>query len=511
MRAHNTMKRPYLREMRAFHSWVGLFLGWILFGVLLTGSLAVFHTELDQWGLTELSFAKPIAPEQAVAQSVEYLSAHAPDARLWRITLPDERDPYLRAAYKTASGGMVEAILNSGPHPFIVRNEQLGSFFLLYHSHLLLKRTLTQIGLFLVGAAGIAMLCVCISGVWSHIKVFAEFFTFRPGKNKHRAWLDLHTVLGILPLPFHLMISYTGLIMLYWLYVPSAASVIYGNNLSTFRQEALGTYSMVLPAQKGPAAPLFSLTTLLHDAQSHWGQGAIAKIYVRDPFYKGAIVEFWHERAHQVGQQYARRVYNGATGQLILQNMPLTFVARVQSVLAGLHWVEWGGPSIRWCYALAGLMGAGSVATGLILYTQKQSRAVQNTVLVTVARKLNVCALLGFSCACLSVFWAERLLPYTWPQRNALLPVVFLGVWFASIVHAFLTPTRLGWVHQGCLFITLCGLLPLTGWYRHMSLLSACMSGHWSVVVVDVSALVIALLGCVVLYRVCRHKRVLKA
>lgn len=489
------MKRPYLREMRAFHSWVGLFLGWVLFGVLVTGSLAVFHTELDRWGLAEVPPPTAIAPQAAVAQSTTYLSKVAPTSRLWRITLPDNRDPYLRAAYKTQKGDMVEAILNSGPTPVVVRNEQLGSFFLLYHSHLLMKRSLTKLGLFLVGAAGIAMLVVCVSGVWGHIKIFAEFFTFRPGKNKHRAWLDLHTVLGVLPLPFHIMISYTGLVMLYWLYVPSAAFVVYGPNTPTFRQEALGTYTMAFPPQPHSSAPLFPLQTLLQNVAHQWGANQCAKIYVRDPFHQGALVEIWHERAHQVGQQYARRVYDGTTGQLISQNMPLSAVAQVQSVMAGLHWVEWGGPAIRWCYALAGLLGAALTASGLILYVEKRFRAQKSLPRMgLVARKVNIIAILGFSCACMSVFWAERLLPYSWPQRNTLFYTVFLACWLLLSAHTLLVSPKTAWKQQTSLFILLCALLPCARLYRKVSILSAIKAENWGCAMVDVSALAAAVI-----------------
>lgn len=60
-------------------------------------------------------------------------------------------------------------------------------------------------GRWLVGAATMAMLVTLISGVITHRRIFADFFTFRPKKGGRRAWLDAHNILGVPALPYHLM------------------------------------------------------------------------------------------------------------------------------------------------------------------------------------------------------------------------------------------------------------------------------------------------------------------
>src|SRR3546814_3592298 len=63
------------------------------------------------------------------------------------------------------------------------------------------------------------MLVAIVSGVITHKKIFVDFFTFRWGKGQ-RSWLDAHNALSVFGLPFHLMITYTGLVTLMALYMP---------------------------------------------------------------------------------------------------------------------------------------------------------------------------------------------------------------------------------------------------------------------------------------------------
>ncbi|MBO0223028.1 PepSY domain-containing protein, partial [Vibrio parahaemolyticus] len=74
----------------------------------------------------------------------------------------------------------------------------------------------------IVGLCGMMMMALCVSGVVVHRKIFADFFTFRPERKIGRATLDLHNVAGVLGLPFHVVISLSGLVILFAIYFPSS-------------------------------------------------------------------------------------------------------------------------------------------------------------------------------------------------------------------------------------------------------------------------------------------------
>lgn len=92
-----------------------------------------------------------------------------------------------------------------------------GDFF--YRFHFQFHHLPITWGRCLAGLAAMFMLVGIISGIITHKKIFADFFTFRWGKGQ-RSWLDAHNGLSVLALPFHLMITYTGLVTLMALYMP---------------------------------------------------------------------------------------------------------------------------------------------------------------------------------------------------------------------------------------------------------------------------------------------------
>ena len=59
-----------------------------------------------------------------------------------------------------------------------------------------------------------AMLCLLVSGVIIHHKLFSEFFTLRLHRAFGRSTLDVHNVASVALLPFRLLITLSGLMLL---------------------------------------------------------------------------------------------------------------------------------------------------------------------------------------------------------------------------------------------------------------------------------------------------------
>src|SRR3546814_19317325 len=87
------------------------------------------------------------------------------------------------------------------------------------------------------------MLLLLMSGVVIHRKIIREFFTFRPHKSTQRATLDLHNLTGVVALPFHFLISLSGLIIFFAIYFPPVIERIYPGNQAAFSPEAFGNYN----------------------------------------------------------------------------------------------------------------------------------------------------------------------------------------------------------------------------------------------------------------------------
>src|SRR5690606_40986556 len=63
------------------------------------------------------------------------------------------------------------------------------------------------------------------------------FFTFRPRKGQ-RSWLDAHNATAVLALPFHFMITYSGLLLFMYMLMPWGVSSAYQGDMQAYFSEA---------------------------------------------------------------------------------------------------------------------------------------------------------------------------------------------------------------------------------------------------------------------------------
>src|SRR5690606_23252605 len=90
----------FRQAMAWLHTWSGLLLGWVLFAMFLTGTLAFFRPEITTWMRPEIPAPQQVLPaDQAADMAQRYLTEHAPNASRWFIDLPSAREPYLGLLY----------------------------------------------------------------------------------------------------------------------------------------------------------------------------------------------------------------------------------------------------------------------------------------------------------------------------------------------------------------------------------------------------------------------------
>ncbi|MBC42009.1 MAG: hypothetical protein CML19_07240, partial [Pusillimonas sp.] len=216
------MNTKGFRQTNAWlHTWSGLLLGWLLFAIFATGTLSFFRDEISFWMQPEQhgSVANESTPERVMAA----MQAMAPDASLWSISLPGPRDSTVRAQWfdkgeKPSRFGGHRVVLDATTAQVLPERESRGGNFL-YRFHFELYGVPRILARWLVGIATMMMLVAIVTGVITHKKIFADFFTFRPRKGQ-RSWMDAHNALGVLSLPFHFMITYSGLLLLMFMLMP---------------------------------------------------------------------------------------------------------------------------------------------------------------------------------------------------------------------------------------------------------------------------------------------------
>ncbi|QCS61575.1 PepSY domain-containing protein [Achromobacter denitrificans] len=435
------------QSMSWLHTWAGLIFGWVLFAMFLTGTLAFFRPEITSWMQPEIQ-ARPTPAVQAVDLAQRYLNEHAPDAKRWFITPPSNREPLIQMLYqvpkpKPGERGFVRVKLDPVSGQAVTgRETRGGDFFYRFHFEL---ETAFPWGRWLASIAGMFMLVAIISGIITHKKIFTDFFTFRPKKGGQRAWMDGHNVLSVLGLPFHLMITFSGLVLFMVMLMPAGIQAVY-ENPRQYTDEVFKSFKITPPLNQ--PAPLVQIAPLVAQAQDHW-QGRVGRVTVNNPGDAGATVTLVRDAAD--GVSYGRLApymrFDGVTGAFQEGEDDLSATVQTAGVITGLHLGLFAEPLLRWFYFLVSLAGTGMVGTGLVLWIAKRRQKarpgdVREAFSLRLVDGLNAGTIAGVVFGVAAFFLANRLLPAEMPGRQVWEVRAFFSAWGLSLVYAFLFQRR---------------------------------------------------------------------
>lgn len=484
----------FRQSQSSLHTWSGLIVGWVLFAIFLAGTVSYWREDINRWMRPELGAAP--SPETAVAGAVKFLNAKAPDARSWYIELPDRTEgtrlfwqprPKPGEARQRGRRRNTQALVGADGQPVHARETEGGEF--LYRFHFDLHYMPVIWARYLVGFCAMMMLVAIVSGVITHKKIFKDFFTFRRAKGQ-RTWLDGHNATAVLALPFHLMITYTGLVTLVTLYMPWAAVANYTAPQTLFAKlfpDAGEVKRLDRPAPMVPFGPL------IRDAEARL-HGKVGVIRVEEPGDAAARVTLTGSPSSGMGARRPSLTYAAATGRLIWQSPPSAGAVNVDSVMIGLHAGRYAPDALRWLYFLSGLGGTVMVGSGLVLWTVKRREKLPDPQHphfgFRLVEKLNIGFVAGFPLAISGYFWANRLLPVEMVARSdAEINALFL-TWGAGLLAGFALPARRGWVGLlGATGLAL-ALLPLRDLAGPRGLPAALMQGDGRMAVFNLMLLV---------------------
>ncbi len=462
MNAGAPRKAPGVRQSMAWiHGWLGLIAGWILFAMFLTGTASYFRPEITRWMQPEIDL-RPVAPALAAGTAVAHLQKIAPTAEQWFITLPDERTTATRIFVRDRPNPDPDAKptprrpeLRLNPvtgDELTARETRGGEHFYRFHFQLQIPHPW---GRWLAGLCAMAMLSAIISGVITHKRIFVDFFTLRWSKGQ-RSWLDAHNASAVIALPFHAMITYTGLITLVAMYMPWPIIANY-KDPATFETAVFGTEPEAEFA--GRPTPLVDVGPLVAEASKQWG-GPPASIVIRNPNDATATVTLFQSVRDRLNARGGSIVFSGTDGRRLSASPPQGAAATTAGVMLGLHMGNFAGPALRWTYFLLGLAGTAMVGTGLVLWTVKRKRPGTVPFFgIRLAERLNVGAIACLPAGMAAFLLANRLLPATAPGRGDTEVSIMFWIWFGLAAAACLRPIHRAWTET--LAIAATGFLAL--------------------------------------------------
>lgn len=505
--------RGIRQTMSDLHIWAGLLTGWFLYAMFLTGTVSYFKDELSQWMRPELPHQAEVPDAAGVAQRIaDELQKVASGSSQWGITLPDARNNVASAFWRVpgTEGRRAFQSATFDPatgHKVSSRETAGGDFFYRFHFQFHYMPVLW--GRWLAGFCAMLMLVAIVSGVITHKKIFVDFFTFRWGKGQ-RSWLDAHNALSVFGLPFHAMITYTGLVTLMALYMPWGSQTAFKTPAE--RQRLTAELSAFIQPGKpsGQKAALAPVEDMVRQAQARWGHDNINRVTITNGGDAAARVSV--SRGDQgrasVSPQYM--LFEGSTGKLLETKDRVGPAAETRGVMYALHLGRFGDGVTRWLYFLVSLAGTAMVGTGLVMWTVKRRQKLPDPDKpyfgFRVVERLNIAAIAGLSIAMAGMLWANRLLPTTLPERSAWEIHSFFIVWGLMAVHAVLRPAKKAWLEQLWLATAALALLPLLNVFTtHRPLWHSLAEGDWVFAGVDGMLWALAALHAMLAIRTARH------
>ena len=522
------MKEGFRQSMAWLHTWLGLIVGWVLYYVYLTGNFGYVDKEIDYWMTPDKPyFAVSPEPRVQLARAQTYLEEAAPNAAAWNILLIGGREQHSldvswteRAAPGQRGATHVETLDPQFGTPIDNSARATGGGQLLYKMHYNLAYMPLTTANILIMICSTIMFAGMITGIIAHKNIFKDFFTFRPGKGQ-RSWLDGHNLLSVGSLPFHLIVTYSGLLFFVYQFMPAVPHLTYDD--STGRSVGLqlyeGTYGVPGARIEGPAgraAPLATLPLLMDDADRLWGTDMVTSVEVRNPGDANARVLLHPLPSKSIEFPDNSLIFDGVSGAL-LDDYPGPYIypsGFADQALKGLHKGLFAGPFLRVLYIFMGFAGTAMIGTGLLLWSNKRTRLLRerNKELhagILLVDRLNLGTIVGLWIAIAAYFWANRLLPADFADRAAWEVHAMYLTLAAMLLYPVWRPLQKAWVDLLWLAAAAYALLPLVNaWTTNRGLFNSLAQGDWIMAGFDLSALATGLVFAVFALRLQRkHAR----
>lgn len=546
------------QSMSWLHTWASLILGWLLYAIFLTGTLSFFQNEITVWMKPE--FHQSVPPKTQIEQTrvaLAYLQQHHQDAGSWAIQLPNSRQNTTTLNIRSidedprARRGGTRIILDSATGKVLQARETRGGGFL-YRFHFELYGLPRIWARWIVGIATLLMLVAIISGVITHKKIFKDFFIFRPGKGQ-RSWLDAHNVTAVFALPFHIMITFSGLLLLLFTLMPWGVNQIYENRgafLQDQRNSLIQENSTQTESRDGEQrrprgeernrsersemsargegrvlrddassarpAPLTDMEPILATAEKEWKNNSVATITIIQPNTAKAEIELRALNGVSVAYRnvHPGLAFNGVTGELKPDQTALktpSVANGIYNIFTTLHEARGVDLALRWLLFMSGVVGTLMIATGLILWCVKRAPQQQKQGYKSFGYRLvevtNIATIIGLPIACAAYFYANRFIPADMDMRLNWEIRSFFIVWLLTLVYAMIRSNRQAWLELLVLATVAFALLPIINFLTGGQVIwNTVLHGQWMIASFDLAMWVLAILFWFAFKKVKNHK-----
>lgn len=419
--------QTFVRRALGGHAAIGLLAGALLYIISLTGTLVVIHDRLQRWeqpDIAEAAVLTPAAAQAAMANAIAQDRGKPPTTHLY-IRMPTADLP--RTVVTTDHGGWYV----DGNGKVVAREAHAWTEMVInLHEYLHLPASW---GMILVGALGVALASLLITGVLAHPRIVRDAFTLRLRHDPQIARADWHNRLGVWTLPFALAVTLTGsFIGLGSVGFGVLAKGYTGGDLEKIYAPVFGDE----PAADARAAPLPDIATALSVLAERIPDGTPTYVIVHDPGTRGQHVQILAERPRRLvyGENYQFDAKGGWRGPVGMADGALgkQFAASTYN----LHFGNFAGLAVEIVYMVLGLALCVVTATGTTLWLTKRRRRGLGS------DRLDACwtmVIWGTPLALVATAWLRAI-----AGPDAPLVAGFWGLLAAGLVAAAVRPSLIG-------------------------------------------------------------------
>ena len=349
------MKNRFLFNI---HSIAGLASGLFILLMSLSGSVLIFHDELD--GLQQPYISYSQSKKSSIDNCYFVIQKKYPNAQISNCTIPGEGNQPVSfiiydSSYKNGKAG-IELFL----HPqtaTILKTSGSGNSFAGWLSKFHRSFYLGKTGEWLLGCFAIIFLISIITGCILYRKKILPALLF---KKEIYKWNNLHQLIAVYALIFNLMIAITG----FWM------------QRYVFKKEFYATnkYTSVLKA----SAPLpFKFDEAYVKLQNKYPDFTASVIYfAQSNKGKTALYGSRSSNAYIHSKKFADVIFLDSTGNIAKIRFvnEIAVADRYDIINSQLHMGRFGGIGIKIIYLLFGLTGSLLSITGFLLWYKRKKR-----------------------------------------------------------------------------------------------------------------------------------------
>ncbi|MEH6490396.1 PepSY-associated TM helix domain-containing protein, partial [Hyphomonas oceanitis] len=424
------IRADIVKMYKDVHTWVGIVSGLALFIAFYAGAITMFEGPLKQWATPPPSLAAPVALSQTDELVSKTIAQYPEAGRGYAIHVETGADRPARMSWTVwpegrSRGAPQETWFSALDEHGKVEVAQdttspVAQFVDVLHQQVGLPFD-HDVSMLIMGVISLLYAVALISGVIIFLPGFAkDIFALRIGKNLKRMWLDVHNVLGIFSLPFHIIMALTAIVFAFHdQFYGLQDRIVYDGQLpAMFEANEPEHHVHVRPGE--PFLSPEHLIDRLGEQVTGFNVKDIRYIFLPDGSVE-TMVNGEDKRYGHRGPDYGMAAVNAYTGDIMsaeyLPGHQPPMAATVTGFFA-LHFGNFGGTPIRWGYFVLGLAGAFLFYSGNLLWLEsrrnKSRRSSPDAVQPVKARVLGALTV-GVSLGCIAglslTIAAAKLLP----------------------------------------------------------------------------------------------------